>query len=75
MGESPPRRTCATAAPHAPVPEDSRRELRDYGALRRELITVERAALLRLRNDGTIGADVIRRVERDLDLDEARIRT
>ena len=56
------------------LPEDGRRELHDYGAMRRELIAVERATLLRLRNDGTVRADVIRRVERDLDLEEARIR-
>jgi len=56
------------------IPEDGRRDQRDYGAMRRELIAVERATLLRMRNDGTVGADVIRRVERDLDLEEARIR-
>ena len=56
------------------LPEDGRRELHDYGAMRRELIAVERATLLRLRNDGMVRSDVIRRVERDLDLEEARIR-
>jgi CPA1 family monovalent cation:H+ antiporter len=56
------------------APDDRRDELRGYGALRRELIAVERATLLRLRNDGTVSADVIRAVERDLDLEEARIR-
>jgi len=56
------------------LPDDRREELRGYGALRRELIAVERATLLRLRNDGTVPADVIRAVERDLDLEEARIR-
>ena len=55
------------------VPEDGREELRDYGAMRRELIAVERASLLALRNDGRIRHDVVRKVERDLDLDEARI--
>jgi hypothetical protein len=42
--------------------------------MRRELISTERAALLNLRNGGTVRADVIRRVQRDLDLEEARIR-
>ena len=42
--------------------------------MRRELITVERASLLALRNDGRVAQDVVRKVERDLDLDEARIR-
>jgi CPA1 family monovalent cation:H+ antiporter len=56
------------------LPDDRREELRGYGALRRELIAVERATLLQLRNDGTVPAGVIRAVERDLDLEEARIR-
>jgi CPA1 family monovalent cation:H+ antiporter len=56
------------------LPEDGRNDLREYGAMRRELISTERAALLNLRNAGTVRADVIRRVQRDLDLEEARIR-
>ena len=36
------------------------------------LIAVERAALLRAAQRGPVAADVVRRVERDLDLDEAR---
>jgi Na+/H+ antiporter len=56
------------------LPDDDRRELREYGAMRRDLIAAERSALLSLRNAATVRADVIRKVERDLDLDEARIR-
>jgi CPA1 family monovalent cation:H+ antiporter len=56
------------------LPDDSRQELHDYGSMRRELIAVERATLLRLRNEGAVPADVIRRVERDIDLEEARLR-
>jgi monovalent cation/hydrogen antiporter len=56
------------------LPEDGRRELHEYGAMRRELIAVERASLLGLRNEGVVPQDVLRRVQRDLDLDEARIR-
>ena len=56
------------------VPEDGRKELHEYGAMRRELIAVERASLLALRNDGRIRQEIVRKVERDLDLDEARIR-
>jgi Na+/H+ antiporter len=56
------------------LPEDGRAELRDHAAMRRELIGVERATLLRLRNERTVGVDTIRRVERDLDLEEARLR-
>ena len=55
------------------LPEDGRSALREYGAMRRELIAVERASLLALRNEGRVRQDVVRRVERDLDLDEARI--
>jgi hypothetical protein len=53
--------------------DDGRAELRDYGAMRRELIGVERAALLALRNDGKVPPEIVRKVERDLDLEEARI--
>jgi monovalent cation/hydrogen antiporter len=56
------------------LPEDGRRELKEYGAMRRELIAVERASLLDLRRDGVVPQQVLRKVERDLDLDEARIR-
>ena len=56
------------------LPEDGREELRSYGSMRRELIGVERATLLRLRGERTVGVDTIRRVERDLDLEEARLR-
>lgn len=40
--------------------------------LRRDLITTERAALMELRNDGRLKPDVLRRIQRELDLDEAR---
>jgi CPA1 family monovalent cation:H+ antiporter len=65
---------CVAALGGGELPEDGRRELHQYGAMRRELIAVERASLLALRNDGRIAQDVVRKVERDLDLDEARIR-
>ena len=44
-----------------------------YGDLRRELIGVERDAILGLRNDGRLRPDVMREIERDLDLEEARL--
>lgn len=44
-----------------------------YGELRRELIGVERAALLGLRDEGRLRPDTMRLIERDLDLEEARI--
>jgi CPA1 family monovalent cation:H+ antiporter len=55
------------------LPEDGRSELREYGAMRRELIAVERASLLGLRNEGRVRQEIVRKVERDLDLEEARI--
>jgi Na+/H+ antiporter len=57
------------------LPADGRRELKEYGAMRRDLIAVERASLLDLRRDGVVPQQVLRKVERDLDLDEARIRS
>jgi CPA1 family monovalent cation:H+ antiporter len=65
---------CVAVLGGGELPEDGRAELREYGAMRRELITVERASLLALRNDGRIRQEIVRKVERDLDLDEARIR-
>ena len=44
-----------------------------YQRFRRELLDAERAALLRLRSEGRISDEVRRRVERDLDLEEARL--
>jgi CPA1 family monovalent cation:H+ antiporter len=42
-------------------------------SLRRDVIDTERSALLRLRDEGRIGQDTVRLIERDLDLDEARL--
>jgi monovalent cation/hydrogen antiporter len=52
-------------------PPDPRRE---YGELRRDLIGVERETLLRLRNAGSLRQETLRQIERDLDLEEARLR-
>jgi CPA1 family monovalent cation:H+ antiporter len=45
----------------------------DYQRLRRELLDTERAAVHELRRAGEISDDVARRVERDLDLEDARL--
>ena len=45
-----------------------------YGDVRRDLIQAERAAVLGLRNDGKVSQDIQRVIERDLDLEEARLR-
>lgn len=44
-----------------------------YSALRRELIAVEREAILGLRNEGRLRQDTMALIQRDLDLDEARL--
>jgi len=58
-------------------PETAAREQRivDYGELRRELIGVEREELLALRGAGRLRDQTVRQIERDLDLEEARIRS
>jgi Na+/H+ antiporter len=47
---------------------------REYGELRRDLIGVERETLLRLRASGSVRQETMRQIERDLDLEEARLR-
>jgi CPA1 family monovalent cation:H+ antiporter len=54
-----------------PPPADPREE---YAALRRELIGVERDALLHLRREGRVRQETLRQIQRDLDLEEARLR-
>ena len=43
-----------------------------WRAWRRELLTAERQRVLDLRNRGEISSDVLRKIEHDLDLEEAR---
>ncbi|MFL5945627.1 MAG: Na+/H+ antiporter [Gaiellaceae bacterium] len=44
-----------------------------YQRLRRELLDAERAAIVQLGRDGAISGDVVNRVVRDLDLEDARL--
>jgi CPA1 family monovalent cation:H+ antiporter len=44
-----------------------------FQRLRRELLEAERAAVLRLRNEGTITEEVMQRVQRDIDLEDLRL--
>lgn len=44
-----------------------------YQRLRRELFTTERRTVIRLRDDGVINDEVLHRLERTLDLEEARL--
>jgi monovalent cation/hydrogen antiporter len=58
-------------------PETAAREQRiaDYGELRRELIGIERDTLLDLQSAERLRNATTRQIERDLDLEEARIRS
>lgn len=51
---------------------DDAQEMERYRALRLKLIGVERSVLLTLRENGRINATLLRAIERDLDLEEAR---
>jgi CPA1 family monovalent cation:H+ antiporter len=44
-----------------------------YQRLMHDVIEAQRAAIVQMRNEGTISFDVMRRVERDLDLEESRL--
>jgi CPA1 family monovalent cation:H+ antiporter len=39
----------------------------------RGVIEAQRGAIVRMRNEGLMSAEVMRRVERDLDLEESRL--
>jgi Na+/H+ antiporter len=52
---------------------DEAQEMERYRALRLELLGVERSAVLALRREGHINATLLRTIERDLDLEEARL--
>jgi CPA1 family monovalent cation:H+ antiporter len=45
----------------------------NYQRLRRELLEAERTAIVDLRRQGVISSDVERRLQRDLDLEDARL--
>ena len=46
---------------------------RDYQRLRRALLDAERESARELRREGAIDDDVLRRIEYDLDLEDARL--
>jgi CPA1 family monovalent cation:H+ antiporter len=41
--------------------------------LREETLTAERAALIQLRDDGTIGDEILHRLEHELDIEALRL--
>ena len=53
--------------------EDPETRSAAFQRLRRELLEAEREAVLRLKSEGRIGDEVMRRVERDLDLEDSRL--
>jgi len=57
----------------SPEADDAVSTSRNYEELRRDLIAVERATIRKLRDDGVIHDEVMLRVDRELDLEEARI--
>jgi CPA1 family monovalent cation:H+ antiporter len=52
--------------------DESEQELLDHREIRNAVLFSEREAIIRLRDDGVISDDVLRRVERDLDLEAVR---
>ena len=67
------RRCMAVIGGAEPEGEEEAQPAMSYPQLRRELIDVERATLLRLRNEGLLKPDVVTLIQRDLDLLEARL--
>jgi CPA1 family monovalent cation:H+ antiporter len=56
-----------------PLEEDADARSRDYQRLVRDVLDAQRDALLSMRREGRIGDDTLRRVERDLDLEDIRL--
>jgi hypothetical protein len=56
-------------------PDDCRGEIAtpQYQRLQRQALDAERQTIIRLRNDRVINDDALRRIQRDLDLAEARL--
>jgi CPA1 family monovalent cation:H+ antiporter len=50
-----------------------REALAEFVRVQRELLGAERALVIGLRDRGAIGDEALRRIERDLDLEEARL--
>ena len=50
-----------------------RAALERFERLQRELLGAERARVIALRDRGVIGDEALHRIERDLDLEEARL--
>jgi monovalent cation/hydrogen antiporter len=66
-------RLARSRAPLAEARDEERRHADEYHQLREELLRAERRALTELHERGELPEDALRRIERDLDLDEARL--
>jgi CPA1 family monovalent cation:H+ antiporter len=60
-------------SPPSDAESDDAQEMERYRELRLKLLGVERSVLLALRSDGRINATLLRAIERDFDLEEARL--
>ncbi|HEY6890309.1 MAG TPA: cation:proton antiporter, partial [Solirubrobacter sp.] len=67
-------RQCMAVIGGEKAPDAAAEQRMRFGEVRRDLIQAERAAVLGLRNEGKVSQDVQRLIERDLDLEEARLR-
>ena len=67
-------RQCMAVIGGEKAPDAAAEQRMRFGDVRRDLINAERAAVLGLRNQGKVSQDIQRAIERDLDLEEARLR-
>jgi CPA1 family monovalent cation:H+ antiporter len=67
-------RQCVAVLGGEKPPDTAADQRMRFSEVRRDLIQAERAAVLGLRNEGKVSQDVQRHIERDLDLEEARLR-
>ena len=67
-------RQCVAALGGERTPDAPAEQQMRFGDVRRDLIQAERAAVLGLRNEGKVSQEIQRQIERDLDLEEARLR-
>lgn len=61
------------ATPSGATPGEAAAPLHDLRWLKREMIKIERDAVIGLRNRGVIGDETLHRIEHDLDLEDVRL--
>jgi Na+/H+ antiporter len=67
-------RQCVAVLGGEKAPDVASEQRLRFSEVRRDLIRAERSAVLLLRNEGKVSQSVQRLIERDLDLEEARLR-